>query len=118
LLRALGVTSHVRSPTYTLVDNYSLVNLDCVHIDLYRLSSATEALELGLRDLTGPGSLMLIEWPENGGAAVPAADVILRLSYAGEGRSASLSALSPLGRQWLVNLVTDTSLAPYVSNLT
>ena len=61
---------------------------------------------------------MLIEWPENGGAAVPAADVILQLSYTGDGRSASLTALSPLGRQWLFNLVTDTSLAPYVSNLT
>jgi tRNA threonylcarbamoyladenosine biosynthesis protein TsaE len=118
LLHALGVTAHVRSPTYTLVDDYSLANLDCVHIDLYRLSSAAEVEELGLRDLTGPGSLMLIEWPENGGAAVPAADVNLRLFYAGDGRSASLTALSPLGRQWLLNLVTDTSLAPYVSNLT
>jgi len=118
LLHALGVTAHVRSPTYTLVDSYSLANLDCVHIDLYRLSSAAEALELGLRDMTGPKSLMLIEWPENGGAAVPAADVNLRLFYAGHGRSASLTALSPLGRQWLLNLVTDTSLAPYVSNLT
>src|SRR5271169_625095 len=118
LLRALGVTAPVRSPTYTLVDTYSLADLECVHVDLYRLSSAAEALELGLRDLTGPKSLMLIEWPENGGAAVPAADVNLRLFYAGDGRSASLTALSPLGRQWLFNLVTDTSLAPYVSNLT
>lgn len=118
LLHALGVTAQVRSPTYTLVDNYSLANLECVHIDLYRLGSAAEVLELGLRDLTGPGSLMLIEWPENGGAAVPAADVNLRLFYAGDGRSASLTALSALGRQWLLNLVTDTSLAPYVSNLT
>jgi tRNA threonylcarbamoyladenosine biosynthesis protein TsaE len=118
LLHALGVTAHVRSPTYTLVDNYSVANLDCVHIDLYRLSSAAEVEELGLRDLTGPGSLLLIEWPENGGAAVPAADLNLRLLYAGDGRSASLTALSPLGRHWLMNLVTDTSLAPYVSNLT
>jgi len=118
LLRALGVTAQVRSPTYTLVDTYALANLDCVHIDLYRVSSADEALELGLRDMTGAGSLMLIEWPENGGAAVPAADLRLQLFYAGEGRSASLIASSPTGEEWLRNLVTDTSLAPYVSNLT
>jgi len=42
----------------------------------------------------------------------------LQLFYAGEGRSASLIASSPTGEEWLRNLVTDTSLAPYVSNLT
>jgi tRNA threonylcarbamoyladenosine biosynthesis protein TsaE len=118
LLRGLGVTAPVRSPTYTLVDTYRLAGLTCVHVDLYRLNSAAEVEELGLRELTGPHSLLLIEWPENGGAAVPAADMHLHLAYAGEGRSASLTASSPVGDQWLLNLVTDTSLAPYVSNLT
>jgi len=118
LLRGLGVTAPVRSPTYTLVDTYGLADLSCAHVDLYRLSSAAEVEGLGLRELTGPHSLMLIEWPENGGAAIPAADMHLRLAYAGEGRSASLTAVSPVGEQWLLNLVTDTSLAPYVSNLT
>ncbi len=118
LLRALGVTAQVRSPTYTLVDTYRVANLDCVHIDLYRVATAAEVEELGLRDMTGAGSLMLIEWPENGGAAVPPADLKLQLLYAGEGRSASLIASSPTGEEWLLNLVTDTSLAPYVSNLT
>lgn len=118
LLRALGVTTQVRSPTYTLVDTYRAANLDCVHIDLYRVASAAEVEELGLRDMTGAGSLMLIEWPENGGAAVPSADLKLQLFYEGEGRSAALIASSPTGEEWLLNLVTDTSLAPYVSNLT
>jgi tRNA threonylcarbamoyladenosine biosynthesis protein TsaE len=101
-----------------LVDTYSLANLNCVHIDLYRLTSAAEVEDLGLRDLTGANSLMLIEWPENGGAAVPSADLKLRLLYSGEGRSASLTANGPLGGQWLLNLGYDTSLAPYVSNIT
>jgi tRNA threonylcarbamoyladenosine biosynthesis protein TsaE len=118
LLRRLGVTAPVRSPTYTLVDTYGLADLDCVHVDLYRLNTAAEVEELGLRELTGPHSLMLIEWPENGGAAVPAADLQVRLAYAGDGRSASLTASGPVGEQWLLNLVTDTRLAPYVSNLT
>ena len=118
LLRALGVTAPVRSPTYTLVDTYRVANLNCVHIDLYRLTSAAQVEELAVRDLTGRRSLMLIEWPENGGAAVPVADLILRLLYAGEGRSAALMANSPVGRLWLANLALDNSLAPYVSNLT
>jgi tRNA threonylcarbamoyladenosine biosynthesis protein TsaE len=118
LLHALGVTGTVRSPTYTLVDTYSLPNLTCVHVDLYRLRSSAEVEELGLRDLTGPGYLMLIEWPEKGGGAVPAADLDLLLQYAGESRSGSLRGVSELGAGWLAKLSLDNSLTPYVSNLT
>jgi len=118
LLHALGVTGIVRSPTYTLVDTYSLPGLTCVHVDLYRLRSSAEVEELGLRDLTGPGYLMLIEWPEKGGAAVPAADLDLLLQYAGDARSGSLRAVSEVGGGWLTKLSLDSSLMPYVSNLT
>jgi tRNA threonylcarbamoyladenosine biosynthesis protein TsaE len=118
LLRTLGVTAPVRSPTYTLVDQYSLSGLECVHVDLYRVRSAAEVDELGLRDMTGPGCLLLIEWPEKGGAAVPPADVKLTLSYLEVGRAALLLAGSHLGDDWLTNLGRDSSLIPYVSNLT
>jgi tRNA threonylcarbamoyladenosine biosynthesis protein TsaE len=118
LLQALGITARVRSPTYTLVDTYSIGELNCVHVDLYRLRSAAEVEELGLRDLTGPGFLMLIEWPEKGGAAVPPADLDLFLSYAGESRIASLHAASEAGERWLTKLGLDSSLVPYVSNIT
>jgi tRNA threonylcarbamoyladenosine biosynthesis protein TsaE len=118
LLHALGVTAPVRSPTYTLVDTYSVAELTCVHVDLYRVQTTTEVEELGLRDMTGPGYLMLIEWPEKGGIAVPPADLQLRLVYKGEARSAGVAAVSDTGKGWLAKLVIDTSLAPYVSNLT
>jgi tRNA threonylcarbamoyladenosine biosynthesis protein TsaE len=135
LLHALGVTATVRSPTYTLVDTYSVPDtystpdtnstpdtyrptLHCVHVDLYRLRGAAEVEELGLRDLIGPHHLMLIEWPEQGGHAVPPADLDLQLRYAGESRVALLRAVSELGERWLAKLGLDTSLVPYVSNLT
>jgi tRNA threonylcarbamoyladenosine biosynthesis protein TsaE len=118
LLRALGVTAPVRSPTYTLVDTYSVANLTCVHVDLYRVQTTTEVEELGLRDMTGPGYLMLIEWPEKGGIAVPPADLSLLLVYKGDARSATLGFGSETGKAWMAKLVIDTSLAPYVSNLT
>jgi tRNA threonylcarbamoyladenosine biosynthesis protein TsaE len=118
LLHALGVTATVRSPTYTLVDTYSVGDLTCVHVDLYRLQTLSEVDELGLRDLTGPGYLMLIEWPEKGGVAVPRADLQLQLSHAGEARAAMLAAGSEVGARWLSMLAIDTSLEPYVSNLT
>jgi tRNA threonylcarbamoyladenosine biosynthesis protein TsaE len=118
MLHALGITATVRSPTYTLVDTYSVADLTCVHVDLYRLQSAAEVDDLGLRELIGPGYLMLIEWPEKGGRAVPPADLVAQLLYAGEARTATLSAGSDVGRGWISKLSIDTSLAPYVSNIT
>jgi tRNA threonylcarbamoyladenosine biosynthesis protein TsaE len=118
MLHALGITATVRSPTYTLVDTYGVSDLICVHVDLYRLQSAAEVEELGLRDLTGPGYLMLVEWPDKGGRAVPAADLVVQLQYDGEARTAVVGAGSDVGRSWISKLAIDTSLAAYVSNMT
>jgi tRNA threonylcarbamoyladenosine biosynthesis protein TsaE len=118
LLRALGVAGLVRSPTYTLVETYVLANLTCVHVDLYRLQSLTEVDELGLRDVVGPGCLLLVEWPERGGGHLTPADLNLTLLYAGDGRRARVQAKTGLGTEWLENLGRDSSLSVYVSNLT
>lgn len=118
LLRTLGVTGLVRSPTYTLVETYMLSGLTCVHVDLYRLQTLTEVDELGLRDQVGPQNLLLVEWPEKGAQALPLADLALELRYAGDARRAQLSANTPLGAVWLKKLGLDNSLSPYVSNLT
>ncbi|HEY2634199.1 MAG TPA: tRNA (adenosine(37)-N6)-threonylcarbamoyltransferase complex ATPase subunit type 1 TsaE [Steroidobacteraceae bacterium] len=118
LLRSLGVTGLVRSPTYTLVETYHVATLTCVHVDLYRLQSLTEVDELGLRDQVGPASLLLVEWPERGRGALPPADLTVDLGYAGDARLAGLSAETTLGIQWLENLGRDRSLSSYVSNLT
>jgi tRNA threonylcarbamoyladenosine biosynthesis protein TsaE len=118
VLRTLGVQGMVRSPTYTLLEAYILAQITCVHLDLYRLRSAFEVDELGLRDYLVPGCLLLIEWPENGGEFVPPPDVRVALSYVQNSRQAKLAGDSSLGEVWLANLVQDTSLAPYVSNLT
>jgi tRNA threonylcarbamoyladenosine biosynthesis protein TsaE len=118
LLRALGVTGLVRSPTYTLVETYPLAALTCVHVDLYRLNGYSEVDELGLRDLVGRGCLLMVEWPEKGGGALPPADLDLTFSYAGDARLGRLAAKTTLGIEWLANLGHDNSLSPYVSNLT
>jgi tRNA threonylcarbamoyladenosine biosynthesis protein TsaE len=96
----------------------------CVRSLLHALGVAApvqttlEVEELGLRDMTGPGYLMLIEWPEKGGAAVPLADLHVQLLYAGDARAAHLKAASDTGAVWLDKLAIDTSLNLYVSNLT
>lgn len=117
-LQALGVPGPVRSPTYTLVETYACPETTFVHVDLYRLGSAAELAELGLRDHLRPGCVVLIEWPERGGSATPAADLTVRLDDSGAGRRADLASGSGAGETWLTLLASDRKLASYVSNLT
>jgi len=118
LLRALGVTAVVRSPSYTLIETYATGSLACVHVDLYRLSGAEDLEDLGLREYWTAGHLLLVEWPERGGKALAPADLELQLDYADIGRSALLRAASPLGANWLTELRNDSSITPYLYNLT
>jgi tRNA threonylcarbamoyladenosine biosynthesis protein TsaE len=65
ILRALGVTEEVPSPTFTLVQSYETETLVLYHFDLYRLGSTAELGELGIEDALDEGAI-LVEWPENG----------------------------------------------------
>jgi tRNA threonylcarbamoyladenosine biosynthesis protein TsaE len=119
LLRTLGVTGLIRSPTYTLVETYRPEKgITCVHVDLYRLSGPDSVEELGLRDYLGTDCLLLVEWPAKGGSALPPPDLEVTLTYQVDSRRALLAARMPRGLAWLQKLVHDTSLTPYVSNLT
>lgn len=118
VLRTLGVDGPIRSPTYTLVAVYEPDGITCVHVDLYRLKGPADIEELGLRDYLGGDCLWLVEWPEKGATVLPSADLDVTLRYTAHGRQARLAAPSARGRAWLNLLLRDTSLAPYVSNLT
>jgi tRNA threonylcarbamoyladenosine biosynthesis protein TsaE len=118
LLRTLGVTGLIRSPSYTLVETYCLAALTCVHVDLYRLQGPRDVEELGLRDFLRADCLLLVEWPDRAGHALPVADLELSLSYANSGRLCRLRVHTSLGTRWLNNLRYDTSLASYLVNLT
>ena len=103
LLRGLGVTGTVRSPTYTLVERYPLADgREAWHMDLYRIGDPGELDFLGLDE--GAASLWLVEWPERGAGALPPVDLRIDLEMFGEGRQARLTAGSPAGEQWLAGL--------------
>lgn len=93
LLRALGVTGAIRSPTYTLVEPYAIAERELLHVDLYRLNDAQELHQLGLVDDAPVSALWLVEWPERGAGELPAPDISLSLNLAGEGRNAALTGL-------------------------
>lgn len=100
LLRALGVTGTVRSPTYTLVERYPLADGgEAWHLDLYRIGDPGELEFLGLD--TDDAVLWLIEWPDRGAGAVPAPDLVVRLAVEGDGRRVSLQACNARAEAWI-----------------
>jgi tRNA threonylcarbamoyladenosine biosynthesis protein TsaE len=102
MLRAMGHPGAVPSPTYTLVEPYSLSGKSVYHIDLYRIADEEELDYLGWSDLED--GLRIIEWPERVPSLTNQADVLIELDYDGPGRSASLSAYSDRGREYLARL--------------
>lgn len=107
LLRGLGVTGAVRSPTYTLVERYPIQGGEAWHLDLYRLGDASELDFLGLDEAVA--TLWLIEWPEKGRGGLPAPDLEIRLEIAGDGRDVRLLAGTETGRDWLSRLAVASS---------
>ncbi len=91
LLRALGVSGTIRSPTYTLLEPYEWEGRTLVHLDLYRLRDAGELEPLGLRDYPPERCWWLIEWPERAASRLPAPDLAVGLAHDGAGRRAELS---------------------------
>lgn len=100
-LRGLGYQGTVKSPTYTLLEPYPLDDRTVYHFDLYRLADAEELEYLGLRDLLATDAVLLFEWPERGKGGLPAADLLVRIHYQGEGRRLDLTAASGKGEQLL-----------------
>lgn len=97
-LQSLGISSGVRSPTYTLVEYYEFDSLSIAHFDLYRLSDGEELEYLGYRDYLTPNTLCLIEWPDKAGGYLSDIGLSLYLTYDEGGRRLSLEAHSDWGR--------------------
>jgi len=69
---ALGMTVPVTSPTFTLVNEYAGPAQPLIHIDLYRLHNADEALAMGFEEYLESGDMVAIEWPERAEDLLPA----------------------------------------------
>lgn len=102
LLRALGVTGAIRSPTFTLVEPYETTRGPVHHLDLYRLGAGARELEaLGYRDIRALHGLVIVEWPERGNDGLGALDLGITLEHRVGGRRMRIEALTPAGTEWL-----------------
>ncbi|MFO6421319.1 tRNA (adenosine(37)-N6)-threonylcarbamoyltransferase complex ATPase subunit type 1 TsaE [Hylemonella sp. W303a] len=86
LLRALGVTGRIKSPTYAVVEPHEAPAtatqpaLPIWHFDFYRFKDPNEWEDAGLRDLYASPGLKLAEWPEQAGGLLPPPDLEIALS--------------------------------------
>lgn len=98
LLRALGVSGRIKSPSYAVLESYELPALSVHHFDFYRFSDPREWEDAGFRELlAGPG-LKLCEWPSHAAALLPRADLQLQIEVLpDEQRRVRLLAQGELG---------------------
>ena len=84
ILRALGHSGAVKSPTYTLLEPYRYNGQDAFHFDLYRVQDPEELSFVGFDEiLDGPG-IKLIEWPEKAQSWLPEPQVEVSLEVVSE----------------------------------
>ncbi len=96
MIRAMGHQGVVPSPTYTLVEPYTLPRGNVYHVDLYRVCAAEELRYLGWNELED--GFRLVEWPDRAPALAAGADLRLQLSYENEGRQLEWIGLSERGK--------------------
>jgi len=106
LLRALGISGRIKSPTYAVVEPHEAPDgLAIYHFDFYRFSDPREWEDAGFRDIfAGPG-LKLAEWPDNAAGHTPLADLAIKIeAMTDQSRTVSLGAHTARGRLMLAAL--------------
>ncbi len=108
ILRGLGVTGTIRSPTYALLEIYELSRLYCYHFDFYRINNPESLEDSGFRECFRSDSLCFVEWPEKVSAWLPPADLALTLEPVGTGRLLQVRQASAQGMKCLEPLLAPS----------
>jgi len=104
LLRSLGVRGAIKSPTYTLVEPYTVNEVEIFHFDFYRLRDPGELEELGIRDYLDGHAACLVEWPERAQGVLPDPDLEVVIELHDHKRDLAVHARSERARQLLAGV--------------
>ncbi len=106
LLRALGVTGRIKSPTYAVVEPHEAPGLAIWHFDFYRFNDPREWEDAGFRDVFASPGLKLAEWPEKAAGVLPVADLVLHIeSQPDDSRVVTCTAPTPTGQALLKDAI-------------
>jgi tRNA threonylcarbamoyladenosine biosynthesis protein TsaE len=99
LLRALGVTGRVKSPSYAVVEPHDAPDgLAIHHFDFYRFGDPREWDDAGFRDIFAKPGLKLAEWPQNAFGRIPSADLAIKIeAMPDQTRIVTFTASTPRG---------------------
>lgn len=90
VLRKLGVTGPIKSPTYALVESYETGKGEIHHIDAYRIESIDDFAVRGGFDYFATSSIRFVEWPQRLEGAITF-DIEIRFDFEGEGRRVTVT---------------------------
>jgi len=105
MLRAMGYSGAVKSPTFTLVEPYQFPESEVYHFDLYRLGDPGELEYIGIDEYFGDNKLCLIEWPEKAIGHLPQHDLEIAIDVLGEKRIIGIRANSQYGDKICTQLI-------------
>ena len=96
-IHALGFKAYVKSPSYGLLESYTVSAMTILHLDLYRIEDPEELEYLAIRDLYDEKSVLMVEWPLKGVDHLPEPDLELEFFEVNETRFISCLAKSNAG---------------------
>lgn len=97
MLRALGITTAVKSPTFSLIESYTCTDFEVHHLDLYRIVEEAELDYIGFDECFTPCAVCCIEWPERALTRLSNVDVACHLDFQAEGRVFEIIPKTPAG---------------------
>ncbi|MGK0296679.1 MAG: tRNA threonylcarbamoyladenosine biosynthesis protein TsaE [Gammaproteobacteria bacterium] len=109
-LHGFGYSGKVKSPTYTLVESYSLETLSIFHFDFYRISDPEEVESMGYREYPAADAICLIEWPEKAYGYIGEPDLLLTLEHQFDSRIIKFTAFNQQANALINNVSRDNFL--------
>lgn len=103
VLRALGISGRIKSPSYAIAELYRTpAGIVVHHFDFYRFSDPQEWEDAGFREPFAEAGLKLVEWPDKAQPMLPTADIDLHISTQPDhGRDFTATAHTHTGRNTL-----------------
>ena len=87
ICKKLKVEDVVRSPTFSIINEYLTDNNESVyHFDFYRIEKEEEAFDIGYEEYFYQGNLCLIEWPEKISSIIPKNIIKVQITRSDEQR--------------------------------
>ena len=87
ILKAMGWQGAVKSPTFSILEEYQIANKDVFHSDLYRLDNQNDFEMLGIEINTDSRGIFFIEWPHKISKFNFGEEFFLKLSLSNQKRS-------------------------------